>query len=73
MKTSFYNVYKLQADQIWEKINQDGLPKTRCGTKLVKIILLNRPTDLSFINGVAVTFKKKSLGCGVYEVWMEAV
>ena len=71
MKRSTLEYYHRTAKEIWDKINQSNMPKTRCGTPIIKAILMNYSTDISFIDGRAVEFKKKSLGCGVYECWME--
>lgn len=63
--------YERVGKEVWDKINQPGFPKTRCGTPIIKYILLNYSTDISFIEGKAVEFRKRNLGCGVYECWME--
>ena len=44
--------------------------KKRCTTKLLKTLLLNGPY---LLNGRLNEVKKKSLGVGVYEVWLEEV
>ncbi len=57
--------------QVWENINQSSMPHMRCTSKIVKLILLLYDTDWNFIDDKQVVFKKKSLGAGIYDVWME--
>ena len=59
------------ASDVWNKINQSNFPHSRCSSKIVRLILLLHDTSCNLFNGEEVLFKKKSLGCGIYEVWME--
>ncbi len=59
------------AEDVWNKINHSTFPKTRCTLKIIKIILLRHDTAFNLFNGEQVIFNKRSLGAGVYEVWME--
>jgi hypothetical protein len=59
------------ATEVWDRINTLNFSHTRCTLKLIKLILLFHDTDCNILNGSKVIFKKKSLGAGVYEVWME--
>jgi hypothetical protein len=59
------------AKSIWDKINDERFPHTRCTLKIVKLIFLLHDTDFNTLRGTQVVFKHKSLGAGVYDVWME--
>lgn len=71
MKTGIIAYHRRVAEAVWKQINQDTFPKTRCSTNIVKLILLLHDTDCNMLNGERVVFKKKNLGAGVYEVWMQ--
>jgi hypothetical protein len=58
---------KIQVDEYFTKAHEG---KVRVTSTLLKYILLWKG-DTGFYQGRSVTLKKRNLGAGVYEIWME--
>jgi hypothetical protein len=68
------------AEDVWERLhhtpyhaaNSDcfTLPKMRVSTQVLKRILLNHG-DQSYFAGRQMVLKKRSMGAGIYELWLE--
>lgn len=69
MKSAQNRLYNQQADEIWTRIHSVGT-KVRITNKILRLLLLNHG-DCSMMNGYGIELKKRSLGAGVYEIWME--
>jgi hypothetical protein len=59
------------ARDIWDRICSTNELHIRVTSKILKIILMKHWTNAIYWKGVKLTFKKKSLGCGVYDIWMD--
>ena len=61
------------AAKVWNLINQEVNRHARCTHPIVKLMLLLHDSNFNMLFGRQVYFKHKSLGAGVYDVWMEYV
>lgn len=58
------------AEKVWTGLHAAGSPKARLSSKILRLILLEHG-DISLFLGRMMVLKKRSMGAGIYEVWLE--